>query len=727
MRLEKYFLAFIAGCAVFRASFESTFFLLIDVAIGGASMFLFFSLKHLYRENHQEIESSAADVNQPPIVPPTLQGNEISFLSSMSHELRTPLNGILASAKLMQCTDTEGNNAESLDIIVRCGKQLDARISDLLDYAALDAVTLIARRSVIPIRELISGVSRVVASDAFDTQLGFSLDVDSNVPETIAVDPDRLYQVLDHMLNTALKGARRGSIVFSVSADVANSKNAKLLFQVNNIVHTPEDASSQLDIGVATNPSKATTFEAELDVSSRLTKKLVTLLEGELSIAPHPALGSTLTLPLAAKEAVAPPPMPALPSDVHITVFSDDRSMCALISRMADTIGRCAVATRPLSSFVQELSTIPSSHIVFIDCPATAPSVIIELVKISTPGTVRAIPIVPCNNLGALQKLHASGFSSCLVKPFLLSEFNRLIALPENIHQPQNRAQHSLRILVVDDVRINQLVLTKHLELAGHSVATASNGEEAINLLEQSEYFSPSVVRSSTGFDAIIMDINMPILSGLEATKIIREKEKNLGEKGVTSHIPIVGITADVVALDQEVFLLAGMEWCLTKPIDPRRLLQLIEHFGQLSLGNLAGENNPVEAIDLSWLRTQFENDEDVVSEILGAFLDEIDSLWLTLFRKVLTKESDGIRMSAHAIKGSLQSVGARAAAESARLIEYAAKAGTLEELDSLAGDLAQQVKSAKECAQSLALSRVGKVESDSGHSNLTATIETKG
>jgi HPt (histidine-containing phosphotransfer) domain-containing protein len=200
-----------------------------------------------------------------------------------------------------------------------------------------------------------------------------------------------------------------------------------------------------------------------------------------------------------------------------------------------------------------------------------------------------------------------------------------------------------------------------------------------------------------------------------------------LGEKGVTSHIPIVGVTADVVALDQESFLLAGMEWCLTRPIDPRRLLQLIEHFGQLSLRNFTGQTVPEGAIDLSWLRTLFQNDEEVVSEILGAFLDEIDSLWLTLFRKVLTKESEGIRMSAHAIKGSLQSVGARAAAESARLIEYAAKAGTLEELDSLVGDLAQQVKSAKECAQGLALSRVGKVESDSGHSNLTAIIETKG
>ncbi len=704
---ERMVLALIIACVALRAPFDSPLFVFIDVAIGAASIFLCCSLR----------------VAQPK----TVSREDTSFLSVMSHDLRTPLNGILASAKLMQDLDLPRNNAEALDIIVRCSKHLDARISDLIDYSALEQDTLVARPSTIPIYDLLSSVSRLTAADAFDMQLGFSLDIKKSVPEMMTVDPDRLYRILDHMLRSVMQSMTRGSIVFSVYLESTEANDSKLCFQVQGLLHSSEGMNIQSRSNAAISQAEKGPFEVEFDVSSRLTNKLVAVIDGQLSIAQFPCLGSTLKLPLAMKEANTPLSIPPLDHVAHVTIFSDDRLMCDLISEVADDLGFATVASLPICSFTQELSTIPTSHVVFLDCPATAPSIIIELGKISIPETVRVIPIIPCNNVGALQELYSWGFTNCLVKPFLRSDVTRLLGSNKPEIRSPHKSQLSLKVLVVDDVRINQVVLSKHLELAGHTVVTASNGQEAIDLLEQTEHFTPTPLNAGDRFDAIIMDIDMPVLSGLDATKIIRSKEEGLGEKGFNSHIPIVGVTADVIAHDQQHFLLAGMEWCLTKPIEPRRLLQLIEHFGRLSLRKSVSQVAPDGSIDLSWLRSQFDNDEQIVGEILDAFLEEIDSLWLSLFRLVLTRDAEAVRKSAHAIKGSLQNVGARAAAESARAIELAAKQGMLGALDSLIENLAEEVKAAKECAQGLGLSRVGRSESDSSHLNLTAAIETKG
>jgi HPt (histidine-containing phosphotransfer) domain-containing protein len=144
------------------------------------------------------------------------------------------------------------------------------------------------------------------------------------------------------------------------------------------------------------------------------------------------------------------------------------------------------------------------------------------------------------------------------------------------------------------------------------------------------------------------------------------------------------------------------MEWFLTKPVDPNRLLQLVEHYGGISTRRQSTTGEPNQHIQLNWLYEQFGGDEEAVLEIIEAFLDEIDSLWLSLFKGAIHGTCEKIRADAHALKGSLQNVGAHPAAEVARQVEAAAKAGKTSEARELIESLTSKIKSAKECAVKL-------------------------
>jgi two-component system sensor histidine kinase/response regulator len=251
--------------------------------------------------------------------------------------------------------------------------------------------------------------------------------------------------------------------------------------------------------------------------------------------------------------------------------------------------------------------------------------------------------VARCRELGA---------AAYLIKPIQASELRDAIGIALRISierngrqaatpaKPVEPAGRGLRILVAEDNAVNQLFTVRALEKAGHRVAVANNGKEVLATLERE------------AFDLVVMDVQMPVMDGFEATALIREKEKGTGE-----HIPIVALTAHAMKGDRERCLEAGMDGYLPKPVQKKGLLSAI---AAAAAGTAqptregAGERDAEEAGDGSWAMDPLEEDEAFRRELAGMFLEDCPKLLSEIREAVARRDGPALKLAAHTLKGSI-------------------------------------------------------------------------
>ena len=503
------------------------------------------------------------------------------FLANMSHEIRTPMNGIIGMTNLALSMPLGRDQRECLDMVKISADGLMTIINDILDFSKIEAAKLTLDPIVFNIRETLCDAVRVLARDAERKGLKLLCDINPNVPDLLVGDAGRLRQVMINLLGNALKFTETGEIVLRAALEPSTGEESRVHFVVadTGIGIPPEKQRKIFESFSQADASTARQYGGT-GLGLTISARLVEMMGGQLQVDSEVGRGSTfhftgkfdpaplITAP-AISESIKFEDISVLLVDgnatsrrttldtllnlgLNVTVAQDEASALTSIERAigAGETYRLAILDMHMPSFdgfemTKRIRTYPEASKT-------------KLIMLSSAG--QRGDALRCKELGIAaylsKPLEESDLLDCIVR-----------VLGENFSNGTNASlitRHLLRearILLAEDSVVNQRLAAHILEKEGHTVVIANNGREAVSALEQGR------------FDLVLMDVEMPVMSGLEATASIREKEKLHGY-----YTRIIAMTAHAMKGDRERFLAAGMDGYICKPIQPRELYAALEN-----------------------------------------------------------------------------------------------------------------------------------------------------
>lgn len=508
-----------------------------------------------------------------------------SFLATMSHELRTPLNGILGMTRVLEGTPLCEVQRDSIDVIRGSGTTLLNIINDILDLSKIEAGRMELESIDLSVPDLVDDIVRLLAPTAFEKGVELAAFVDPLVTTTLRGDPLRLRQVITNLVGNAVKFTSVGSIVVVVD-EIAGPKSPMLRFSVIDTgIGIPAQKLDTLFVKFSQVDASTTREFGGTGLGLALCKELVGLMGGEISCSSLPDHGSTfrfmLPIPrthsimqLGRQSGIQRPQsrmLVASPSTGIINVVgSYARAMHAPMTTATtiDAARRAAESTNYDLVVVDGTLGQLATGDLFRALRASSKKRPIILLLEGTPGQGRELGVPDID---------------ILPRPFSRQTFDRILKRIDDqkteplIGSPTSAAEvtgRRLRILMAEDNPANQRVATALLKAAGFRLDIVGNGRAALDHAMASE------------FDIILMDVQMPIMDGLTATREMRKLEK-------FRSIPIIGLTAGAMEDDRHRCLAAGMSDYLSKPIDWDQLLALLDRFER----ERYGESQPVQGI----------------------------------------------------------------------------------------------------------------------------------